>query len=70
MIEYKINSCNYDIKKFIKTIANEFNINYWDKWLEEQDYNILQVKPNIFDEYKKKEKELCYHKNVGGSANE
>lgn len=151
MIEYKINSCNYDIKKFIKTIANEFNINYWDKWLEEQDYNILQVKPNIFvscekqneligicsikvissdecylnsfyvknefrnqgignklydicenyaknnnykkiilkvdpnfkdainfyenrnyifDEYKKKEKELCYHKNVGGNAHE
>lgn len=48
MIKYKINSCNYDIKKFIKTIINEFDINYWDEWLEEQDYDILQVKPNIF----------------------
>lgn len=29
MIEYKINSCKYDIKNFIKNIAvNEFNINY------------------------------------------
>lgn len=33
MIEYKINSCKYNIKDFIKSIAiNEFNINYWNEW--------------------------------------
>ena len=48
MIEYKINSCKYNIKDFIKDIAiNEFNINYWNEWLEEQEYNILQEEPNI-----------------------
>ena len=48
MIEYKINSCKYNIKDFIKGIAiNEFNIDYWDEWLEKQEYNRLQEKPNI-----------------------
>lgn len=48
MIEYKINSCKYDIKNFIKNIAvNEFNINYWNEWLENQEYDKLQEKPNI-----------------------
>ncbi len=48
MTEYKINYCKYDIKDFIKNIAiNEFNIDYWNEWLEEQDYNKLQEKPNI-----------------------
>lgn len=48
MIEYKINSCKYNIKDFIKKIAiNEFNIDYWDKWLEKQNYDLLSVKPNV-----------------------
>ncbi|MBR4618945.1 MAG: GNAT family N-acetyltransferase [Bacilli bacterium] len=48
MIEYKINSCKYNIKDFIKNIVvNEFNIDYWDEWLENQEYNKLQEKPNI-----------------------
>lgn len=48
MTEYKINYCKYDIKDFIKNIAiKEFNIDYWNEWLEEQDYNKLQEKPNI-----------------------
>lgn len=48
MIDYKINSCKYNIKDFIKTIAiDEFKIDYWDEWLEEQDYKILQENPNI-----------------------
>jgi ribosomal protein S18 acetylase RimI-like enzyme len=48
MIEYKINSCKYNIKDFIREIAlNEFNIDYWDEWLEEQNYNKLSIKPNI-----------------------
>ena len=47
-MEYKINSCKYDIKKFISDIAiNEFKIDYWDEWLEEQNYDILQELPNI-----------------------
>ena len=34
------------IVDFIKDIAiNEFNINYWNEWLEEQEYNILQEEP-------------------------
>ena len=49
MIEYKTNSCEYDIKDFIKQIiVNEFSIDYWDEWLEEQDYESLKVMPNIF----------------------
>ena len=48
MIEYKINSCKYNIKDFIKDIAiNEFNIDYWNDWLEEQEYDILQEEPNF-----------------------
>lgn len=47
-MEYKINLCKYDIKKFIDTIAKEYNINYWDKWLQEQNYDILMQKSNIF----------------------
>ena len=48
MIEYKINSCKYDIKDFIKIIAlNEFNIDYWNEWLEKQNYDELSIKPNI-----------------------
>ncbi len=48
MIDYKINSCKYNIKDFIKTIAiDEFKIDYWDEWLEEQDYKSLQENPNI-----------------------
>ena len=46
-MEYKINSCNYDIKEFIKKIINEYSIDYWDEWLKEQDYGILMIKPNI-----------------------
>ena len=46
-MEYKINSCTYDIKEFISKIIKEFNIDYWDEWLEEQDYNSLSIKPNI-----------------------
>ena len=48
MIKYKINSCKYNIKDFIKDIViNEFNIDYWDEWFEKQEYNRLQEKPNI-----------------------
>ena len=47
MIEYKINSCKYNIKEFIKKIADEFNIDYWDEWLEKQNYENLKIKPNI-----------------------
>lgn len=47
-MKYAINSCKYDIKEFIRNIAvNEFNINYWNDWLEKQNYDILQSKPNI-----------------------
>ncbi|MCR5186772.1 MAG: GNAT family N-acetyltransferase [Clostridia bacterium] len=47
-MEYKINECNYDIKKFIKdNICKEFNIDYWDEWLEKQDYECLKISPNI-----------------------
>ncbi len=47
-MKYKINECNYDIKKFIKeNICEEFKIDYWDDWLDKQDYNSLQIKPNI-----------------------
>lgn len=48
MIEYKTNSCKYDIKDFIKKIIiNEFNIDYWNEWLDEQEYDKLQEEPNI-----------------------
>ena len=48
MIEYKVNSCKYNIKDFIKNIAiNEFHIDYWDTWLEEQNYSELSIEPNI-----------------------
>ncbi|MBR1540628.1 MAG: hypothetical protein IJ629_05680 [Clostridia bacterium] len=47
-MEYKINECNYDIKKYIKdNICKEFNIDYWDEWLDNQDYDELKVKPNM-----------------------
>ena len=47
-MEYKINNCNYDIKKFIRdNICLEFNIDYWDEWLDEQDYDRLKEKPNL-----------------------
>ena len=46
-MEFKINECDYDIKNFIKDICSEFNIDYWDEWLENQDYDSLKVKPNI-----------------------
>ncbi len=47
MIEYKINSCKHNIKDFIKDIViNEFNINDWNEWFEEQEYDKLQQKPN------------------------
>ena len=47
-MEYKINDCNFDIKKFIKdNICKEFNIDYWDEWLEQQDYDCLKSSPNI-----------------------
>ena len=46
-MEFKINSCDYDIKEFVKRIIkNDFNINDWDEWLDEQDYDSLQEKPN------------------------
>ena len=45
---YKINDCNYDIKKFIKDdICKEFKIDYWDECLDEQDYESLKKKPNF-----------------------
>ena len=48
-MEYKINDCNYDIKCFIKeNICKEFNIDYWNEWLENQDYKLLQKSPNYF----------------------
>ena len=48
-MEYKINMCDYDIKKFIeKIIKEDFIIYDWDEWLEKQDYNILKEDPNIF----------------------
>ena len=47
-MEYKINKCNHNIKKFIKDIIHQdFNIDYWDEWLDEQDYDCLQVSPNL-----------------------
>ena len=46
-MEYKVNSCNYDIKEFIKKIKEEFEIDYWDEWLEEQDYDLLKINPNM-----------------------
>ena len=47
-MEIKINQCKYNIREFIKNIAyEEFKINYWDKWLKEQDYDTLQKDPNI-----------------------
>ncbi len=47
-MKFKINECKYDIKEFIKNnICTEFKIDYWDEWLEEQDYNSLQKSPNI-----------------------
>ncbi len=47
-MEYKINMERHDIKNFIKQIIeNEFKIDYWDKWLEEQNYESLSVKPNL-----------------------
>ena len=46
-MEFKFNSCDYDIKEFVKKIIkDDFNINDWDEWLEEQDYNSLQEYPN------------------------
>ena len=47
-MEYKINSCTYNIKNFISAITQEYNINYWDEWLEKQDYTLLMQEPNIF----------------------
>ncbi len=45
---YKVNSCDYDIKNFIRNIiVNEFRIDYWNEWLDEQNYDILQVIPNV-----------------------
>lgn len=38
--------CKYDIKKFIKTICEEYKIDYWDEWLENQAYDLLQKRPN------------------------
>ena len=47
-MEFKINQCQYDLKSFIKdNICKEFNIDYWDKWLEQQEYDLLQKYPNI-----------------------
>ena len=47
-MQYRINSCNFSIKEFIREIAvNEFGIDYWNEWLEEQDYNILKMTPNL-----------------------
>ena len=47
-MEIKINQCKYNIKEFIKNIiCEEFKIDYWEEWLEEQDYNALQKEPNI-----------------------
>ena len=46
-MEYKINSCNYDIKELIRETIKEYNIDYWDEWLENQDYSSLQKEPNI-----------------------
>ena len=44
---YKINSCNYDIKELIRETIKEYSIDYWNEWLENQDYDSLQVEPNI-----------------------
>lgn len=45
---YKINSCDYNIKSFIKNIVvNEFGIDYWDDWLDKQDYDSLHILPNV-----------------------
>ena len=46
-MEYNINSCKHIIKDFIRDIIKEYNIDYWDEWLEEQDYELLMKYPNI-----------------------
>ena len=56
-MKFKINQCSYDIKKFIKdNICTEFNIDYWDEWLENQDYDCLKIKPNILISVEEKNK--------------
>lgn len=70
-MEYKINSCNYNIKDLIRIIIQEFNIDYWDKWLEKQDYKSLMKKPNIFVSCEENNRligicsiKICSNKNV------
>lgn len=47
-MNYYINTCKYNIRDFIKEIiTNEFNIDYWNEWLDKQDYEVLKVTPNI-----------------------
>ena len=49
MIQYFERNCNYDIKNFIyQIIKEEYHIDYWDEWLQEQKFNELMEYPNYF----------------------
>lgn len=48
MLEYKVNSCEYDIRDFIKKIAiEEYHLEYWKDWLDSQQYDELKNLPNL-----------------------